>query len=113
MKRSIARKWANALDSGEYKQCQGQLRKADKWCCLGVLCNLHAQEHPELAATQKKKSKYFGESEVLPHEVIEWAGMRSDVGYIEYGRSLAGLNDDFGWMFSDLAKVIRKEWKKL
>lgn len=113
MKRSIARKWAAALSSGEYKQGKGRLRKGDKFCCLGVLCNLHAQEYPEIAATQKHKSVYLGEKGVLPEEVRDWAGMNSDDGYITYGNDLVGMNDLEGKSFAEIAKVIRKEYKKL
>jgi hypothetical protein len=114
MKRSIARKWATALESGEYKQTMGQLRKNGAFCCLGVLCNLHAQEHPEMAVTQKKAKEYFGESE-LPPELVwnDWADMRSnDPGVSGLGR-LAGMNDSGGWNFKAIAKVIRKHWKEL
>ena len=113
MKRSIARKWAAALASGEYKQGKGQLRKGDKFCCLGVLCNLHAQEHPEIAAKQKHKSTYLGEKGELPEHVQEWAGMNSADGYITYNAGLIGMNDIEGKSFAEIAKVIRKEWKRL
>jgi hypothetical protein len=113
MKRSIARKWAKALESGEYKQGKGRLRKGDKWCCLGVLCNLHAQAHPEIAAKQKHKSRYMNHESVLPEEVQDWAGMNSDDGYITYGNDLVGMNDMKGMSFAEIAKVIRKEYKKL
>ncbi len=34
-------KWVAALRSGEYTQARGTLRtEDDKFCCLGVLCNL-------------------------------------------------------------------------
>lgn len=122
MKRSIARKWAQALESGEYKQATGQLRKADgAMCCLGVLCNLHAQEHPEIAAQQKKKTVYCGEAEVAPKEVLKWSGLQSDVGilpeeHVINGRShteLTELNDNAKLTFPEIAKVIRKHWKGL
>lgn len=112
MKRSVARKWIKALESGEYKQGIHLLRNRGKWCCLGVLCNMHAQEHPEIAATQKRKGFYLGESTVLPKEVMVWAGMNSDIGYIDHGEILANMNDS-GVTFQEIAKVIRKNWKAL
>lgn len=113
MKRSIARKWAAALASGEYKQGKGQLREGDKFCCLGVLCNLHAQAHPEIAAKQKQKSVYLDSIGVLPSEVQEWAGMNSSTGYITYVIDLVDMNDKEGKSFAEIAKVIRKLWKEL
>jgi hypothetical protein len=113
MKRSIARKWAAALESGEYKQGVGQLRKGDKWCALGVLCNLHAQEHPQIAAKEKVKSRYMGASTELPSDVMEWAGMSSSCGYVTWACNVIKMNDDEGRDFKYIAKVVRTEWKKL
>ena len=45
MNPEIKAKWVAALRSGEYKQAKGQLRIGNSFCCLGVLCNLHAQAH--------------------------------------------------------------------
>lgn len=33
-------KWLEALRSGKYKQGQTFLRQANRYCCLGVLCDL-------------------------------------------------------------------------
>ena len=35
-------KWAVALESGDYQQTDGLLRKGDGYCCLGVGCDLSA-----------------------------------------------------------------------
>lgn len=121
MKRSIARKWAAALESGDYKQTTGQLRKNGSFCCLGVLCNLHAQEHPEIAKKQKKATEYLGAEIDLPLEVETWAGMYTcDGGFSGFklndvvgANSLVDLNDTYQWNFKKIAKVIRKHWKEL
>jgi hypothetical protein len=113
MKRSIARKWAKALESGEYKQCTGKMRKGDKFCALGVLCNLHAQEHPQIAAKEKVKSRYLGEDVELPMAVVEWAGMNSATGYINWAYTIVDMNDTEERPFEYIAAVIRKAWKKL
>lgn len=113
MKRSIARKWSKALESGEYKQGTGQLRKGDKFCALGVLCNLHAQEHPEIATKERVKSRYLGAVTELPLDVMLWAGMISCNGYISSGNSVVGMNDGLEMSFKEIAKVVRKEWAEL
>jgi hypothetical protein len=113
MKRSIARKWAQALESGEYKQGTGQLRKGDKFCALGVLCNLHAQEYPEIATKEKVKSRYLGASTELPLDVMVWAGMTSSNGYISCGNNVVNMNDGLGMTFKEIAKVVRKKWAEL
>lgn len=33
-------KWVTALRSGKYEQGSGRLRNGDKFCCLGVLCDV-------------------------------------------------------------------------
>jgi len=41
MNKSWKRKWQEALRSGTYKQGEGALlRNVDKYCCLGVLCDI-------------------------------------------------------------------------
>lgn len=121
MKRSIARKWAKALESGEYKKTTGMLRRDGGWCCLGVLCNLHAQEHPEIAATQKTKGKYLGERASAPDEVCDWAGISHSQGRLEEKiiidnspyKYLAEINDATKLTFPEIAKIIRKHYKEL
>jgi hypothetical protein len=127
MKRSIARAWAAALDSGQYIQGTGQLREkyrnphektTNTFCCLGVLCNMHAQEHPEIARLETDPTEYLGESGLLPTEVMDWAGMIGDGGEFGFGSkasvdSLVAANDDAGMDFKQIAKLIRKEWKNL
>ena len=46
MDKEIKAKWLTALRSGDYAQGKGALRRAqdDTYCCLGVLCDVMAQE---------------------------------------------------------------------
>jgi len=133
MDRKIALKWARALESGEYGQTTGALREGNKFCCLGVLCNLHAQAHPEIAKDETDPEKYMGKEGELPEQVMHWAGMRSDNGKIgdgvrlkvrdkkshsqdemtEYIRDLIDLNDHYEFDFPKIAKVIREHSDKL
>jgi hypothetical protein len=116
MKRSIARKWAKMLDSGDLKQSKYTLRNKNGFCCLGALCNLHATEHPEIAVKQKRKYVYLERAAILPTSVMEWSGMKTDNGGFNiYGMhsSLADLNDMEEWTFPQIAKFIRKNWKAL
>ena len=74
MNKRIKKLWIKALRSGEYRQRFGQLRTLNNgFCVFGVLCNLHALEHPEIAATQRNKTSYLGCREYLPGEVEDWA----------------------------------------
>lgn len=42
----FVREWVAALRGGNYKQCFGEVRsnKGDKFCALGVLCDLRAKK---------------------------------------------------------------------
>jgi len=126
MKKNIKKKWLKALRSGEYKQTTGQLRADDhegnaSFCCLGVLCNLHAQAHPEIAAKETDPDTYLGSYGALPLAVVQWAGLdknvmdRDDDGelniIVTYRRketNLIKLNDDEGLSFNKIANVIER-----
>jgi len=38
--KNMLKKWVQALRSGEYKQGKGALRVNDRFCCLGVACDI-------------------------------------------------------------------------
>lgn len=113
MKSKIKKLWQEALRSGEYKQTKHQLRKQKgkqaSFCCLGVLCNLHAQAHPKIAAENTNPERYMGCSGVLPSEVRKWAGVDTSEGgevlYKDRYRSLVSLNDS-GVKFKTVAKLL-------
>jgi len=49
MDQSIKEKWVEALRSGDYERGEGALRRgyskdSDKYCCLGVLCDIVKEE---------------------------------------------------------------------
>lgn len=113
MKKKIADLWVKALRSGDYQQGRYALRDdSDKFCVLGVLCNLHAQANPEFAAKQKYKRRYGGYTGGLCSEVVEWAGMNSSNGTLPDARVLSHLNDA-GLGFDYLANLIEKHWRYL
>ena len=81
MKTDIKKIWVEALRSGKYKQGYTLLRDSkNNFCCLGVLCNLHAQAHPEIAAKQKDPNSYLKENGILPRAVMKWAGLPNNCG---------------------------------
>lgn len=115
MKKKIALQWAEALESGDYQQGEGQLRNGEKFCCLGVLCNLHAIAHPEIAAQETNANSYLGWSGVLPPDVARWAGIKFTNGEFKVNsnnmHSLVSMNDGadtFKRNFKQIAEVIRE-----
>ena len=136
MKSSIKEMWVNALLSGDYPQTTEVLRSNDGYCCLGVLCDLYAQETNQnwqgkqyidsdvVDVTETEISEfnfdsfYFNdELELLPSSVVEWAGIDNpnpSVG-IEYTTDdglymeyveLSQLNDT-GYDFKQIAQYIQ------
>ena len=116
MNKEIKAKWVAALRSGDYKQTKGQLRNVNnQFCCLGVLCNLHAQAHPEIAAKQTDANWYMDEEAILPDEVMAWSEVNTRNGLFAGGTGLNGLGtlaslNDAGTSFADIAKIIEKHF---
>ena len=106
MKPEVKQAWVEALRSGEYNQGKGLLRHPvrDNYCCLGVLCDLHAKETGDV---WEDGFKYKFESMILPQEVRDWAGLSSSNP--EAGdTSLAYANDNGGKDFNAIANLIEK-----
>jgi hypothetical protein len=112
LKPAVKAKWVKALRSRKYKQATGQLRTPDNaFCCLGVLCNLHALEHPEYARGQINKTRYGGNANMPPKFVEEWAGFEDTLPLVKIDGiwgSLASHNDS-GVSFKKIADAIEEQ----
>ena len=117
MKEDIAKRWVEALRSGEYKQGRNQLRKGDAFCCLGVLCDLHAKENGDSWKSEGETGIYMHAVEELPGDVWAWAGLYSSDGSFrsetDYKICLVELNDSGYHSFNQLANIIENEWGDL
>jgi hypothetical protein len=113
MNKKVKKLWVEALRSGEYKQTDGQLRNVhNSFCCLGVLCNLHAQAHPHIAAKQKSPIKYMDNTGVLPDPVQRWAGLEGNWGAdvtIKGEYLTLIIHNDNGRTFKQIANAIEKQ----
>lgn len=124
MKATIKKLWLNALRSGEYKQGKGTLRANDSYCCLGVLCDLHAKEFKKdwvlVPTVNDEHYDYLGRTQFLPNEVSNWAEIDyyKSLGYTNSGMfknddgkdsSLSTLNDE-GKSFTEIADIIEKRF---
>lgn len=93
-------RWLKALRSGRYAQGTGTLRKHDKFCCLGVLCDVidseSWQENPSGIYTQRV---HDGDN-LLPTTMEQRAGLPSDSQW-----DLANMND-MGRSFKAIADHI-------
>ena len=101
MNQEIKQKWIDALLSGKYKQGRGLLRQNDdEYCCLGVLCDLHAQETGGEWALDLMDGTYMYDRSrtCLPPDVARWAGIAVNEYTVRVeiegrGSSLTVLND--------------------
>jgi hypothetical protein len=133
MNSQIKQQWVAALRSGKYSQDTGVLRSTQGYCCLGVLCDLYAQEHneqwdvhrwntnlgesydiPENKVSEINGSDEFlfgNELEHLPDTVKMWAGLNHPNPYVysdgidNEGYHLSVLNDN-GKSFNEIADLI-------
>lgn len=105
MNPEIKAEWVAALRSGEYAKTTGELHDDVGYCCLGVLCDLHRQKH----GGQWEDGYYLGEFDILPAEVMDWAGLDSQSPAVD-DDGLADLNDGAGhWQehsFVEIADLI-------
>jgi hypothetical protein len=67
MNPEVKSKWLEALRSGKYKQGQRRLRTADKFCCLGVLC--------DVLDSSKWRNKWEDSNVLLPRDVSRAVGL--------------------------------------
>lgn len=109
MNKKIAKRWVKALRSKQYKQGIGRLRShKNRFCCMGVLCNIHAYDHPKIAARQTTNEGYMGVNGLPPTQVQLWAGLDRQSLDI-----LADLNDTSKWSFERIAEYIESQWRVL
>jgi hypothetical protein len=116
MKPAIKKKWIAALRSGEYAQTRWHLRDDRGYCCLGVLCDLHAKANKQSWSSSFKGTgaeMYLGQMAVLPNAVATWAGLSPVDNSVvlppnhEY-HSLVAMNDRL-CSFKEIADVIDKQ----
>jgi len=121
MNSKIKQVWIEKLRSGEYSQGKNELRSPNnKFCCLGVLCDIYLKEHNQEWISSSdghyyllsEDENYFGpESEILTQEVAEWAELNDKSPLVKIGvdaiqERLTVLNDQ-GYSFSEIADFIQ------
>lgn len=111
MNAKVQKLWAEALESGEFRQ-ETEVLRADYgegygYCCLGVLCEVYRREtgDGEWDDLIFKGDGYASEC-ALPVPVAEWAGISTNPTLDEH-YSATQLNDQMGFSFPKIAKLIR------
>lgn len=121
-----AKKWVEALRSGEFTQAQRTLQtKEQEYCCLGVACELYRRETGEGEWIERfdvsltglyfaPGNKRHGSNSFLPPVVQEWIGLNGAAGEFDDSdinddsTTLAEMNDE-GNTFDQIATVIEQE----
>jgi len=125
MKSEIKTLWVEALRSGLYKQGYSRLitadpsgREASRFCCLGVLCNLHAKANPRIESNSLDPHSYLGSVATLPWEVYVWSGLDSNNPIVKAPpedkdsgclKTLAEINDSGKFDFIKIASIIEEQ----
>lgn len=118
--------WADALESGEYRQGVGRLRsyandeRSARFCCLGVLCEL-ARARGLVEVTDRGGYRTVADPDdgeyvsTLPSAVARWAGLRDVTErrtvpahdpWVD-GHRLSEHNDNLHRTFVEIAALIR------
>jgi len=102
MNRDLKDKWVKALTSGKYKQGRNLLRDGeDRYCCLGVLCDL---VNPT-AWTWEEDPKVYSHFQTteFPSDLIRSVELNEGVA-----ADLTLLNDTHGKTFYEIAEYIQE-----
>lgn len=109
MNPEIKARWVAALRSGDYKQTTNHLRTPVGFCCLGVLCDIHAAVMGEV---WDPFNRYLDHAEDLPVDVQAWAGLDQAEPRVATSLNgsnvLSGMNDN-GATFEQIADVIERD----
>ncbi|MCH7541603.1 hypothetical protein IH981_02400 [Patescibacteria group bacterium] len=104
-----AKKWVEALRSGDYAQTTSVLHNIHGYCCLGVACELYIKDGHDLGVDIDVEGtyRYNGSKNYLPIVVQEWLKLRRASGEMS-DESLADHNDA-GVSFSNIADIYTGE----
>lgn len=131
VKKDRVRLLVDALRSGEFRQGEGRLKKADDtYCCLGVACvvamrnGLGISEWVRTPDADGSISHDFGDPKgdyscsTLPHDVMRWYGFDVTAPYLEVdtfearSRVVSSIwaNDVGKWSFSKIADAFERTY---
>lgn len=102
-RKGVYKLWIKALRSGEYKQGRKALKVGDRFCCLGVLCDLAAKDGgPDWERPLMDSADFFeGFTEILPGNFRKFMGLEP-----RHLESLVDRNDEQKHSFCDIANYI-------
>ena len=115
MNQEIKKAWVAALRSGDYQQGVGLLHYKkdgqDKYCCLGVLCELAVGGGVIPAGQLNADGQYqYNNSLYMPSSIVlDWAGLQSDDVIIHQINDTLANHNDAGRTFLEIATAIEEQ----
>lgn len=103
MNSEVKQKWIDALRSEEYEQGTKLLHYSNKFCCLGVLCDISNLSKWK-NALNGESYYYMHDNTYLPEEVMVYADISFDMT-----EELARMNDT-GYTFNQIADYIEEKF---
>lgn len=104
LNKKLKHKWLKALRSGKYEQGQGFLERDNKFCCLGVLCDIMKLQRIEKGISKTTFCyKETASTSALPGAFAEEIGMSHSMQ-----EKLWTMNDTEGKSFKEIAKYISR-----
>lgn len=108
-----------ALKSGNYEQGTGKLRFNDKFCCLGVICELQGRLKPGVGGSDFQYGDAGNTAALFPdnplYSLLGAAGYFPEGAYVKgtvfQTKSLMGCNDTLHLTFLEIAEIIEQIWE--
>lgn len=120
LKPEIKARWLTALRSDKYTQGKYNLRRQDKFCCLGVLGDLAVQDGLASWSEDQLVVEDSCYGVLFPEQLLAWACESNVTMAIaetnfplpgseeDEGACLVYANDDLGQTFSETACLVEK-----
>lgn len=118
--RARVRRWIHNLESGKYKQGRNKLRVGDKFCCLGVACDMLAKTKKGVWVDKDsgekrfdilwKGHKEYGSVTRIPTEFAPLFGLDQYDLSTFHGQSKYMIMNDEGRSFLEVAAQLRKDF---
>lgn len=114
MNQEIKKQWVAALRSGKYQQTKGRLRTIDnRYCCLGVLCDLVAPGDWDLPHNSGENYLHVGSCGLPTNKVLRMAGVldvekagKEDAITVTHPLFVLANMNDKGKSFAEIAHAI-------
>lgn len=115
----IQEKWIQALESGEYQQCEKRLHDGHGYCCLGVAAVVLGREFEPVdfewgyhSGDSRDDFETAGLADVDTEALGLWGALGEAAPGSEEGSSLFSYNDGTDWRdpwtFEQIAALLRE-----